>query len=153
MELKRIRADDWKLWRDVRLKALADAPDAFYATLEQEQAYDEDRWRDWLQSHGVQIVALEGAEPVGVVGGHLGGEGAELYGMWVAPAARGSGLGENLVREVIGWAAEQGHERLRLWVADDNARAMRFYEKLGFTMADQTWPDPRRHAHYKLMSR
>lgn len=151
VELRRIGADDWALWRDVRLKALADAPEAFYSTLERERAYDEARWREWMTGARVHVVAFDNETPVGLVGGHLAEEGAELYGMWVAPAARGSGVSDDLVREVLAWAGEQGHGKLRLWVAKDNPRATRFYERLGFTMDGEIWPHPGRELHYNLM--
>ncbi len=135
--MRRIGPDDWRLWRDVRLTALADAPEAFCSTLEREQAYDEERWREWAAGPGIKVVAFDGERPVGVAGGDLReDEDAELFGMWVASAARGSGLAGRLVREVMAWAAEHGRKELRLWVADDNARATRLYEKLGFAMVD-----------------
>jgi hypothetical protein len=39
----RLGEDDWRLWRDVRLTALADSPTAFGSTVEDEQAIAEDR--------------------------------------------------------------------------------------------------------------
>lgn len=49
-----------------------------------------------------------------------------------SPAARGRGVGELLTRAVLDRARELGLPRVVLSVADDNARAARLYERLGF---------------------
>ena len=45
VEVRTITADDWPLFRDVSLRALADSPDAFRRTLAEAQALTEDFWR------------------------------------------------------------------------------------------------------------
>lgn len=52
--------------------------------------------------------------------------------MMVAPGWRGRGIGTRLVKEGIGWARENGAERIGLDVFPDNAAAIALYEKLGF---------------------
>ncbi|MBC6456682.1 GNAT family N-acetyltransferase [Actinomadura sp. HBU206391] len=157
--MRHLTRHDWQVWRDVRLTALRDAPEAFYSTLEREQAYDEARWRDMVQpAQGLKVVAFAGGTPVGVAGGYASEEveGAiELFGMWVSPAARGTGVAAELVREVIAWADKHGGGRgVRLWVVDGNDRARRLYERLGFTTVDQFYPHPRDHGvRYQLMTR
>lgn len=36
--------EEWRTWRDLRLRSLADFPHAFGATLEREQAFTDDDW-------------------------------------------------------------------------------------------------------------
>jgi len=55
-----------------------------------------------------------------------------LYSVAVARAARGRGVGEALVRAVERAARAHGCRRLRLEVRQDNAGAIRLYERLGY---------------------
>ncbi|MGP9536477.1 GNAT family N-acetyltransferase [Brachybacterium sp. AOP43-C2-M15] len=64
----------------------------------------------------------------------------ELSTLYVDEAWFGSGLGRALVESLLGEAPAS------LWVAEDNPRARRFYEKLGFVAdgarhTDERWPD------------
>jgi hypothetical protein len=45
MEIRRAQAADWETLRQLRLAALADAPDAFASTLEAEVAHPDEVWR------------------------------------------------------------------------------------------------------------
>lgn len=56
---------------------------------------------------------------------------AELWGMYVRPAARKTGIGKRLVEAVVAHAAERV-EQLQLTVISENASAVRLYESLGF---------------------
>ncbi|MFF4713062.1 GNAT family N-acetyltransferase [Streptomyces eurythermus] len=138
LELRSVKADDWPLWRELRLSALAEAPYAFGSTLAQWQGSGdrEERWRARLSIPGAcDLVALLDGLPVGMASG-VPGEGAgnvELISMWVSPAARGKGVGDHLVQAVERWAVERGATTLRLSVRPDNRRATALYERHGFT--------------------
>jgi GNAT superfamily N-acetyltransferase len=133
--IRRAEAEDWQGLRDLRLRALADSPDAFLATLEEAKARSDEEWRNWGQD-GVIFVA----EPFdGMAGGFVTDEGdVMLWGMWVTPERRGSGLAETLARAVIDWARGEGAPRVVLWVVIGNAPAERFYERLGFVATGVT---------------
>jgi GNAT superfamily N-acetyltransferase len=62
-----------------------------------------------------------------------------LVGVYVAPDRRGDGAGVTraLLDEVERWALGHG-PTLRLEVHEDNPRARRFYEKLGFVLTGRT---------------
>lgn len=55
-----------------------------------------------------------------------------LEDLFVAEAARGSGLGRALVEAVLARAAARGCRRVELDVNDENAPAYRLYTSLGF---------------------
>jgi ribosomal protein S18 acetylase RimI-like enzyme len=122
------------LWRELRLAALADAPDAFGSSLAIEQAFDEAAWRDRLVA-GLWAAAFTGTAPAGIVGARHPVESSasvELISMWVRAEARGGGTAQVLVREVLSWAQEQGNTTVELFVTENNDRARRLYERLGF---------------------
>jgi GNAT superfamily N-acetyltransferase len=56
--------------------------------------------------------------------------------MWVAPAARRSGAGRELVDAVAEWGRTWGARRVVLWVVAGNEPAMRFYDRIGFHSLD-----------------
>ena len=72
---------------------------------------------------------------------------AGLYGMWVAPEARRSGLSGRLIGAVIAWARGAGFPRLLLEVGDANAPAIAAYRALGFVPTGRrgAMPAPRDH--------
>lgn len=140
--IRRLQADEVGESRAVRLAALADAPDAFQATYDEEAAQPEAFWRDRARRGAAgdtvaTFVAVQGDRHIGTVTGLLGdGQGpAQLVAMWVEPAARGAGVGRALVDAVCGWAAWRGAASIELEVREHNGAARRLYERAGFTVA------------------
>ncbi|MEE8167030.1 MAG: GNAT family N-acetyltransferase, partial [Myxococcota bacterium] len=72
---------------------------------------------------------------------------AWLISMWVAPEARGAGVGEALIDAVVDWARSTGTARLLLDVGDDNGPARALYTRKGFAARSEvsTLPPPRDH--------
>lgn len=138
LELRTVKSDEWPLWRELRLAALAEAPYAFGSTLAQWQGSGdrEERWRARLSIPGAyDLVALLDGRPVGMVSG-VPGERAgtvELISMWVSPTARGRGVGDRLIEAVERWGTEHGATTLRLSVMPGNHQATALYERHGFT--------------------
>jgi GNAT superfamily N-acetyltransferase len=130
--VRRLCPDDWDEFRSIRLRSLAEAPDAFSSTFEEAARLDEAEWRRRLGARA-QFVALYGSEAVGTAGGIEEGGRAELISMWVDPLARRSGVGSGLLSAVAEWARSQGHLTLWLWVVEGNSSAERLYARLGFT--------------------
>ncbi|MDP9393568.1 MAG: GNAT family N-acetyltransferase [Actinomycetota bacterium] len=139
--------DDWQLWRQLRLAALAEAPDAFGATLaEWSGSRDaEQRWRDRLANVPLNLVLTVDGEPIGMVSAtapNVDGE-VELIGLWVAPSGRGRGVGSEAVQQVAAWArAEHPGRALVLSVKRDNRAARALYERHGFVNAGPSPDDP-----------
>lgn len=143
--VRRVTADDWRLLREVRLAALADAPLSFASSRQEEATYPEARWRG-MTSSAAMFATTVGATPVGMVAGlrRDADDARGLGAMWVAPAWRGRGVASALADAVVTWAIADGGRILGLWVPTDNARAVRFYERQGFEPTDRCQPFPGR---------
>lgn len=144
IEVRRITADEWPLLRELRLRSLQDAPEAFGQRYE-EAARQTDE--DWLtnaraSSSGTRRIWFIGRDsatnvPVGVVQGRRRPPNdCLLFSMWVDPGARRSGAGSALVDAISGWAQGWGAERVILWVLAANEPAMRFYLDIGFRVLE-----------------
>src|SRR5205085_3993198 len=84
---------EWRAWRELRLRALADSPDSFGETLEGARERDEAAWAAATAGDPTRVVlfAERDGEPVGMAVGRVSPDDAwiaHLYAMWVAPEAR-----------------------------------------------------------------
>lgn len=82
-------------------------------------------------------VALSGGVLVGTVSVVRKGTSAYIRGMAVLPAARGSGAGSRLLRQVEQWAADEDIKRLFLSTTPFLDAAIRLYDKSGFRRTDE----------------
>lgn len=148
--IRRIRVGEGAALRDVRLKALRTDPDAFAASLDQGTSRDDHVWNDIAAAaavgHQEVIFVIEGDNGfIGMVGAFARpGEPTirNLYGMWVAPEERGSGLGMELVDAVVHWTRDAGADEVKLWVVETNEPAVRLYERAGFVPTGEAQPLP-----------
>ncbi|MCW3840304.1 GNAT family N-acetyltransferase [Micromonospora yasonensis] len=137
IETRVLGEGDWKMWRELRLAALAEAGYAFGSQLADWQGDGdrEERWRDRLAIPGSNnIVAMLDGQVVGMVSGvpadHDGV--VELISMYVAPVGRGQGVGDHLVGAIEQWARLAGARTLRLAVVAGNKNAWALYQRNGF---------------------
>jgi GNAT superfamily N-acetyltransferase len=106
-EVRFLTADDWELWRDLRLRSLADEPEAYGSTYEREATYDEAAWREWVE-HANAVVVFDDGTPVACGGALVTDAGEALViAMWVAEDHRGRGLSRLILDAVVGWARDR----------------------------------------------
>lgn len=143
VEIRRIAAGEWRELRQLRLRALVDAPDAFTSTYQEESIRSDPHWAGWAtelaeEGSSFGLVADSDGRWIGMaVGGphrDFPGE-AGLYAMWVDPSARGAGIAHALVEGVVTWARSAGFPVLRLRVTISNDAAVRLYVRCGFSDA------------------
>ena len=134
-----LSADDWRAWRELRLQALEEAPYAFGTTLSEWQGEGDTelRWRDRLNSVPFNAIARIDGTPAGIVSATAPDAGgtSEMISMWVAPFARGRGIGDALVHAVLLWCTEHGARRITLDVVESNEHAIVLYRRHGFAFA------------------
>ncbi|MEP7018136.1 MAG: GNAT family N-acetyltransferase [Actinomycetota bacterium] len=142
----RLAADDWHAYRDIRLAMLQESPSAFGSTHAEAASFDEELWRQRLADN-VVILAQAGTMAVGAAMysefGMTDPGDCALYGMWVDPRFRGTGVGRALVDAVVAQAGSAGKRRLVLHVVSGNDAAGRLYERSGFVPTGHTVPFPR----------
>jgi GNAT superfamily N-acetyltransferase len=143
--VRRALPGDESILRALRLEALTDAPEAFGSTYDRELARTMSDWQRWT-SPGATFILDTRDGPRGLAAGqhdaadpHV----VHLMAMWVHPALRGSGAAETLVAAVTDWAASEGAKTVRLDVFQANARARRFYARLGFRESGDLAPHAR----------
>lgn len=66
INVRALREEDWQQYRDIRLMALQDSPEAFVVTQAQEAALDEQVWRERMR-RARRLIAERNGTPVGVV--------------------------------------------------------------------------------------
>lgn len=145
MYIRRVRSSEWEALRDVRLRALADAPDAFGTTHAEALARPEQWWREWAATSAesesqAMVLAWDGDDAVGIAGVFATEDVWQVISMWVDPRARGGGVGRALLDAVVAWARGQEHRTIRLSVTDGNDGARRLYERYGFRDTGITEP-------------
>jgi ribosomal protein S18 acetylase RimI-like enzyme len=136
--------DDWQSWRELRLIALEESPDAFGSRLADWQGDGdrEERWRDRLTSVALNVMVFDGDLPVGMASGARDGDDVELISMYVRPIARGLGVADLLVDAVAAWTADSGATHVVLAVRESNERATALYRRHGFEVAGPAPGEP-----------
>ncbi len=66
-----------------------------------------------------------------------GTHGIWLEDLYVTPAHRGAGLGQQLLRTLASICVERGYSRLEWWVLDWNTPSIGFYESIGAVAQDE----------------
>jgi ribosomal protein S18 acetylase RimI-like enzyme len=139
VRVRRLRADEWAAFRELRLAALRADPLAFGSTASREAAYPDARWQDWAVrgGSGSREATFVAEEPlgrlVGMAGAFPDNARHHLWGMWVHPSCRGRGIGRALLVTLLGWidVGFPGTEVL-LDVNPDQASAVTIYLATGF---------------------
>lgn len=81
----------------------------------------------------VLVATTPTGEIVGTVGGSAQGREGHLRGMAVLPSWVGSGLAQELLTAIEGLLRSRGCTRVTLDTTEPLVRAMRFYERNGYT--------------------
>ena len=135
MDVRRLTQDDAEVFREIRLEALDRHPETFQSTYESAAELPLDAFKQRLRQYALFGGFVDGAL-CGFVGfyplknpkiSHKG----LMWGMYVKEAARGTVLAEAMVEAVVDHAKGKV-EQILLSVIEDNERARRFYEKMGF---------------------
>jgi RimJ/RimL family protein N-acetyltransferase len=136
IKIRRLEAHDVTSYRELRLEGLKSHPEAFSSSWEDEAGKPASWWTERLETSIVFGGWIDDSPLLGVAGlrvntatklRHRG----VLWGMYVRPHARGTGLAASLVQQVVE-QAQTLVEEICLTVVDSNAAAHRLYSAAGF---------------------
>ena len=139
MQYRRLSPSDAQQFQTLRISGLVESPTAFISTAEEDAALPMSVIEDRLRH--VPEYAVFGAWNEGELCGIAGirreskvrlQHKAWLWGVYVAPSARGCGVAGELIRLCLAFAREMGVRQVNLGVNAKNAPARRLYENLGF---------------------
>lgn len=145
--IESLKPEDAMVLKVLRLRALRDTPTAFSSTYEKEAALSDEDWRaraiQWSAGGAITYLARYDGDTCGIVGAFRDPDDAgraHLVSMWVAPAYRRRGVGENLVKAIFDWARRNAIHAVQLLVTSNNPAALRFYQRLGFRLTGKSTP-------------
>jgi len=148
MAIRIVQDEEWEKARDLRLRALADAPESFAASLAEEESLSESAWRERI-ARSDRVWFVEATDDDEFVGMAIGAgalddpsKTAYLFGMWVEPGRRRAGIGKRLVETVIEWGRAGGAVRIELEVNELTRSAVALYQACGFAPTGHSRPLP-----------
>ena len=145
-------ASDWPALKATRLAALLDAPTAFGASHASAASFSDTDWQQRAISTAQRtfFLAFDGDLAIGLAAQVVASDGeCHLIAMWVQQEYRGMAVAAGLVEAVKQCAVKNGHARLVLDVAPENARAAAFYQKQGFVFLPE-WEALESHPHIQV---
>lgn len=149
ISIRRIHPGEGQLYKELRLASLIESPSAFSSTYESALGRSPESWNE--QADGTAegkdrctFIAFSDGTSVGIAAIYRDNqkkEQGEILQVWISPDFRGSGVAGELVKAILQWSKENGFQRVLAKVTPGNDRALRFYEKCGFDLADSATCD------------
>ena len=139
--IRRVELRDLGMVRGLRLRALRTDPSSFGSTYEREAAFTDDVWKERVtrgasgDDAATLIAFRDEGDGVGLVSGFRDEDEPHVFdvvGMWVAPEARGEGIGRRLLAAIEAWIASCGGTEVRLSVTNVSAAARGLYASAGY---------------------
>ena len=133
----------WQDYRNLRLRALKDEPQAFASSYEKEKEALDEEWQNQLKSdkngNGDWVVlAGNGEQLVGMVGAWQSDEDkknniANIFGVFVVNEARGKGISKLLMSSLLDLLTNTTPlKKVILGVNTDQTVAVNLYKRIGF---------------------
>jgi ribosomal protein S18 acetylase RimI-like enzyme len=140
IQIIELSARKWQEYRQLRLDALKESPQAFSSRYEEQVNRPDEFWKSRLEEAAKGgsswlLFARSGEKLVGMVGAArdpVNGLEAEIISMYVLPEARGRGVAGLLMHAILMVLKESGICKACLTVNLDQAPAVHVYKKFGF---------------------
>lgn len=150
IQITTFQPNEWSLYRETRLKALADAPLAFCQSLSEAQQIPDQEWQarlvcDRPDSLHLPIKALWEDAIAGMAWGRINKaepQTAHLFQMWVDPNFRRLGIGKGIIWFFLNWAKANATSQAQLGVTCGHDTPYQLYQSFGFKFYGE--PEPMR---------
>jgi ribosomal protein S18 acetylase RimI-like enzyme len=143
VEIVRLPVEQWPAYRQIRLEALRDSPQAFGSTYTESLARPDSQWQTRLEeaAKGEEVwllFARIGERLVGMIGAYVEEKVeppvAAIVSMYVTPAERGKGISTRLMQAILETLQAAGIYKAVLGVNVDQTAALHLYQRFGFTI-------------------
>ncbi|WP_280335663.1 GNAT family N-acetyltransferase [Nocardia wallacei] len=149
-EVRQVTPQDCGWRRDLSLQMLLESPESFKSSYEEAAARTEQHWRSRIAASPNMLAALRAGKPVGTINVapvENRPDAMEITGVWVAPTARGTGVGDQLMRRQLQWLRDNHYREAILWRLESNTAMERLARRHGFTHTgrrqnDAGYPEP-----------
>lgn len=162
IEIVALPVFQWRAYRDLRLRAIQDSPQAFLDTEQETRAFPESKWKQRLADAAAgkswQLFAKLQGKLVGMIGAYrseedIRNDAATAVGLWVAPEARGEGVGRKLMETLVDTLKQRSIKTAHLSVNVEQTAAVALYNKLGFQIVEEqeaVMGDGRKHKELSM---
>ncbi len=140
IQIRAAEPSDLSAFKELRLQALRDHPEAFSADYQLHERANDEFWNRYFDFNDDATIylALDEQRLIGMTGVRLEyspktRHSAFIWGVYVQPQWRGRRIAEALINACLEWALARGALIAKLGVATTNASAIRCYERCGFT--------------------
>jgi RimJ/RimL family protein N-acetyltransferase len=153
-----LTAEDWEMFRKIRLRALHEHPGVYLGTYKHAAARTEREWMEMLDRNGKCIFGLFDHSKIIGLGAvftsrdDVSGQSGVLAMDYIDPAYRGRHLSKLLYQARIDWAKlHPPFKRLVISHREGNEASRRANQSFGFRYIGKEevdWPDGRKALHY-----
>ena len=149
ISVRQLQAEEWQLLKQLRLRALAEAPDAFSPRFEDNQDHPDSYWQTWATRVAKpysrifvgNATTVSSEAPLGLISAERSRDGVgHLGAFWTDPRTRGTGLGSALFDAAMHWLEAAGCRHLELSVTEGNGYAEAMYARRGFARDGRVEP-------------
>ncbi len=146
MEIIKLPVSRWQQYKEVRLRALKEDPQAFGASYDDNAKYTEEEWRRRLinaenSDRNWLYFAEENKTLKGMIGAYMEKESkdtATVISVYVPLEERGRGISKLLMQKLLDeLSSKQYLKKVALTVNKDQIAAVNLYKKFGFVVKGQ----------------
>ncbi len=157
MEIIHPSSEQWPEYRQIRLAALREEPQAFARPLGEEKKYAIPKWRERAEND-YTLLAFENNRPIGVISAYVSEEEGEriahIISVFVLRQFRGRGIGKELFGATLEKIKQDPDiKKVVLSVNKEQVPAVRMYRQFGFQITGekpQLLGDGREHLEYEM---